>query len=87
MHSVLTLQEMKQAPKAKQLPEEERQELLRQLKRKWGTVNAVFQTLPVVIDTLSKNKQKEDLSRQLASIERDIRLLSRSPIFVVDDTC
>ncbi len=66
-----------------QLPEEERQDLLRALKTKWAAVNAAYQRLPFSLDTPAKQKRKEGYERQLTDIEKDIRTLSRSETVLV----
>ena len=66
-----------------QLPEEERQALLRALKIKWGAVNAAYQRLPFSLDTPAKQKRKEGYERQLTDIEKDIGTLSHSETVLV----
>eukprot|EP00884_Botryococcus_braunii_P000843 jgi/Botrbrau1/1075/Bobra.0076s0040.1 len=66
-----------------QMPEEERQELLRALKSKWGAVNSAYQRLPFSLDTPAKKKRKEAYERQLNVIEKDIHTLSRSATVLV----
>ena len=63
--------------RGEQLPEQDRLNLLKQLKRKWGATNREFQK---IIDCSSNTKMrlKENLERQLKAIEQDIQLLSRS---------
>lgn len=69
-----------------QMGEEERQELLRALKGKWGAVNSAYQRLPFSLDTPAKKKRKEAFERQLSEIEKDIRTLSRSStVLVIQD--
>jgi len=64
--------------------EEEKEELLKQLKRKWGIFNAAFQRLPLQLDTPSKKRAKESLESELAQCEADIQLLQwRSKIMIL----
>jgi len=40
------------------MSEADKEELLKQLKRKWGMFNAAFQRLPLQLDTPSKKRAK-----------------------------
>lgn len=66
-----------------QLSEEDRMELLRRLKTKWGVLNAAFQKLPLQLDTPSKQRRKEHLETELAQTEADIQLLQLRPTVLV----
>lgn len=65
------------------MPEEDRLELIKKLKRKWGYLNRQFQK---IIDTSSANKRrlKENLESQLAALEKDIKVLSRGAIKILE---
>lgn len=68
-----------------ELPNEERLQLIEQLKTKWDTVNAQYQRIchMVNLDTIGKVRRKEQLEIELRQIEQDIERLERSPqIFV-----
>ena len=69
-----------------QMSEEERQQLLRDLKTKWATVNTAYQKLPFSLDTPAKMKRKETFEKQLTEIEKDVRLLEHgSTVLVLQD--
>lgn len=65
------------------LSEEERADLLRHLKRKWESVNAAYQKLPFALDTRNQIRQKENLEKELAEIESDIKTLARGEIVYI----
>ena len=65
------------------LPEEERLQLLRQLKLKWAQINSQFLRLPFTLDTPAKRRRKEIYEAQLAQIEKDVRLLQSSEEIVI----
>ena len=60
------------------LPEEERLQLVRQLKLKWAQTNTQFLRLPFTLDTPAKRRRKEVYEAQLAQLEKDIRLLQHN---------
>ena len=66
------------------MPEEERQELIAALKKKWDVLHHEFQkeSHHRVLDTLGKKNRKEGLAAQLDQVERDIKKLSKNYIFV-----
>lgn len=66
------------------MPEEERQELISALKKKWDVLHHEFQkeSHHRVLDTLGKKSRKEQLAQQLDQVERDIKKLSKNYIFV-----
>lgn len=53
----------------------ERQELIRHLKRKWGSLNEAYQKLSLSPDSAIKIHRKEELERMLAEVEKDIKTL------------
>ena len=65
------------------MPEEDKQNLLKHLKRHWGALNAAYQKLPLQLDTPSKKRSKEFLETKLALCEADIQLLQLRPQVVV----
>lgn len=66
---------------------EEREELLRLLKAKWGQLNTQFLRLPFAMDTPQRRARKQALEAQLGQIERDVRLLAHSGrLVLVDDS-
>ena len=68
-----------------QLPEEERQQLLRHLKGKWASINSAYQKMTFTLDTPAKQKRKEQYERQLAEIEKDVKTLERGEVVLVTD--
>jgi len=60
--------------------EDERLELVAQLKAKWDSVNARYQKIThlVQLDTTGQIRRKETLERELATIEADIEKLERA---------
>ena len=69
-----------------EVSKEEREELLRLLKTKWGQLNTQFLRLPFALDTPQRMARKQALEAQLSQIERDIRLLAhKGRLVLVDD--
>lgn len=67
------------------LSEIERASLLTQLKQKWDTINASYQCIThlVVLDTRGQARRKENLERELETVEADIEKLNRvGPMFI-----
>eukprot|EP00055_Hartaetosiga_balthica_P018649 m.135021 g.135021 ORF g.135021 m.135021 type:complete len:250 (-) comp9806_c0_seq1:146-895(-) len=60
-----------------QVPESERQELLRGLKTNWDRLYHDYQGLSVVADTIPKKQQKTRMEAQLAQLEEDIKKIER----------
>jgi len=62
------------------MSEEERLQLLDQLKSKWDSVNAQYQksTHLVKLDTTGQVRRKEQLEHQLEQLEHDIERLERA---------
>jgi hypothetical protein len=66
------------------LPEDERQELISALKKKWEVVHKQYQEITHVqkIDTVGLRRKKENCEAELKQLERDIEKLSKKFIFV-----
>ena len=66
------------------LDEQERNELIAALKKKWEVVHKEYQTLThkVKLDTLGIKNKKENCEKELAQLEKDIAKLSKNYIFV-----
>ena len=79
-----TLQmESTQDPSLKRLSNDERQELLSGLKANYKELYSHYLLLSVVIDTIQKRNEKNDMEAKLAELEADIGKLERtSEIFV-----
>mmetsp|Transcript_18819 Transcript_18819/g.32130 ORF Transcript_18819/g.32130 Transcript_18819/m.32130 type:complete len:246 (+) Transcript_18819:61-798(+) len=85
-----TYMRMRQEPAAgshvSELSQEERNDLLRHLKLKWGSLNNAFQRQPLSTDTEQKKHRKEELARALAEVEKDIKTLERGEtVLMVDE--
>jgi len=63
--------------------ESERAQLLRHLKRKWATVNEIYQKLPLSVDSEVKRRTKEGMEKELAGIEKDIKTLERGETVMI----
>lgn len=72
-------------PQMRKLPEEERRQLLHDLKVKWAQVNKTYQTLTQAIDTIGKIRRKEQYESQLKQLETSIEKLSRPVVYVQDE--
>jgi len=80
-------EQMRSQPKMRLLPEEERERLLTNLKRKWEVVNKQYQEMThiVALDTIGKVRRKEEYETQLQQIEKSIEKLSKKYVFVHDE--
>ena len=73
-------------PVQEPLPEKERSELIKSLKKKWGYTNKKYQS-SIGTDSKSKIDAKEYYEKLLGQIEKDINLLSRGPVTIQEDYC
>lgn len=66
------------------LDEQERNQLIAALKKKWEVVHREYQTLTHKgkLDTLGIKNKKESCEKELAQLEKDIEKLSKNYIFV-----
>ena len=64
------------------LPEADRADLLRKLKRKWAHLNGQYQQI-LGAESRSKRKLKERYENQLTEVENDIKLLQRGPVRIL----
>ena len=66
------------------MPEEERQELIAALKKKWEQLHHDFQkeSIHSKLDTLGKKNRKETLEKEMDQVEADIKKLSKNYIFI-----
>ena len=69
------------------LSEDEIRELRDGLKRKWEDLNQEYQkkTYIRLVDTLGLKTKKEGLEAQLQDLERDIKKLNKTYVFLQDD--
>jgi hypothetical protein len=70
----------KEPEKYEELTEDEREQLLFDLKQKWSEVNSKYQRIThlVRLDTLGQIRRKEQMEGQLKQLEADIEKLSRA---------
>ncbi len=68
-----------------QLSPDDRAQLLYHLKKKWGRVNNAYQGFSLAVDNEMKKRRKEELERQLAEIERDIKSLEKGETVLIMD--
>merc|ERR550534_1175591 len=68
----------------KLLPEEDKQNLLQQLKEKWELINHEYQTIThlVKLDTIGKVRRKERYEADLAQLEKDIEKISKKYVLI-----
>lgn len=66
------------------MPEEERQELIAALKKKWDSLMRQYQTEShhANLDTIGKKSRKEVIEAEMDQVEADIKKLSKNFIFV-----
>lgn len=81
----MQIEEQNERDKQKMLmPEEERQELIAALKKKWEVLHKDFQKEAHhgKLDTIGKKGRKQTLEKEMDQIEADIKKLSKNYIFV-----
>merc|ERR1712226_902640 len=61
----------------KQLPEEDRQAILKGLKTNWEQLHHEYQGLSVVTDTAPKKNRKERMEAEMKQLERDIETIEK----------
>ncbi len=69
----------------RQLSEEDRQKLIKQLEMKWDSVNSDYQMMThlTVLDTLGRRRKKENFEKELKQIENDLnKFNANSKIFI-----
>lgn len=75
----------KNAPKHRALTESEKEEMLATARANLQAVMKEYHQLPVSMHTLSQKQRKEELEKQIQSIERDINRLSRPVVYVEEN--
>lgn len=68
------------------MSEDEKNELIAGLKRKWHETHKQYQTLTFSMDTVTKVQRKEGLEAEMEQIEKAIEKLSKKNIHVYDDS-
>jgi len=79
------VQQQQSQSSVRKMSEEERQQLIAQLKSRWQHVNEQYQKMTFTLDTPAKRMRKEGYEEQLVQIEKDIETLSRRVVLVADD--
>jgi len=85
------MQHEAEQPRMRQMPEDERAEMLDALKEKWDAVNQqyqkiTFKSISTSNSTIGQIRSKEACEQQMSQLERDIKRLSaKGPIYVLDD--
>jgi hypothetical protein len=78
-------------PSVREMPEDERAEMLDALKEKWDAVNTQYQRITFKSISTSNSpigqiRSKEACEQQMSQLERDIKRLSaKGPIYIMDD--
>ncbi|KAF3703777.1 Enkurin [Channa argus] len=71
------VKDQKEKGAMKHLSDEERQAILKGLKKNWDELHHEYQSLSLVTDTLSKKAHKECLEVAMKQLENDINLIER----------
>lgn len=74
-------------PQMRKLPDDERKQLVGDLKLKWQQVNQMYQGMThlVDLDTIGKIRRKEQYEAQLKQLESSIEKLSRPVVYIQDE--
>ncbi|XP_063372875.1 enkurin [Cydia amplana] len=67
----------------KQLADEEREKLLKDLKTKWQLKQKAFLQLPMLTDTVPKIMKKVKMEQELQQLEKDIQLVESNPYIYI----
>ncbi|XP_020657183.3 enkurin isoform X1 [Pogona vitticeps] len=67
----------------KRLSDEERENLLEDLKKNWEELHQAFQSLSVEIDTIPKKLHKERLETQMKHFEHDIQTIEKHKVIYI----
>jgi len=80
-------EEIKQQPRLRLLPEEERLALVNDLKLKWEAVNKKYQLMTHnnVLDTNGKIRRKETNESELSNLEKAIERLSKKNVYIQEE--
>jgi uncharacterized protein YecT (DUF1311 family) len=70
---------------ARAMSEEERDELLVELKMKWAKLNRAYGGLSFSLDVPSHQRKKEQLEQEITQLEKDIKMLQGRQVVVVED--
>lgn len=67
----------------KQIPDEEREEILAGLKKNWEEVHHQYQGLSVVADTAPKKARKERMEAEMKQLEKDIEMIEKHKVIYI----
>ena len=67
------------------MSEDERDELLYQLKIKWAKLNNAYAGLSFSLDVPSHKRRKESLEKEMTQLEKDIKSLQGKQVVVMED--
>jgi hypothetical protein len=67
------------------MSEDERDDLLYDMKVKWGKLNEAYGKLSFTLDVPSHMRRKEDLEAEMTQLEKDIKTLQGRQVVVVDE--
>lgn len=70
---------------ARQMTEDERDELLYELKMKWAKLNKAYAGLSFSLDVPSHRRRKESLEKEMTQLEKDIKSLQGKQVVVVEE--
>jgi hypothetical protein len=70
---------------ARQMTEDERDELLYELKMKWAKLNKAYGGLSFSLDVPSHQRRKESLEKEMTQLEKDIKSLQGKQVVVVEE--
>lgn len=70
---------------ARQMTEDERDELLYELKMKWAKLNKAYAGLSFSLDVPSHRRRKESLEKEMTQLEKDIKSLRGKQVVVVEE--
>lgn len=77
------IQERMRAGSMKRMPDNERTKILDGLTTNWNLLHHQFQGLSVVMDTQPKRTRKEAIEKEMASLERDIKMIEAHPVIYI----
>merc|ERR1711918_243481 len=65
----------------KQLPEEQRKQLLESLQQAYAQKSVELQRMPLMIESVSRRRRKQELEQELVECERTMKVLSK-PVYI-----
>jgi len=77
------IQERMRQGSMKRMPDAERTKILEGLKTNWNLLHHQYQGLSVVMDTQPKRNRKEQIEKEMATLERDIKTIEAHPVIYI----